>query len=50
MERINLTKQQLMLAREFFLELQEETKESEEESIDEQGSQLSLKRDKKIKR
>ena len=49
MERLNLTKQQLILARKFFLELQEETKESEE-TIDEQGPQLSLKRNKKIKR
>lgn len=38
------------LARKFFLELQEETKESEEETIDEQGPKLSLKKDKKIKR
>lgn len=50
MERLNLTKQQLILARKFFLELQEQTKESEESAIDEQGPQLSLKRDKKIKR
>ena len=47
MERLNLTKQQLILARKFFLELQEETKESEEATIDEQGPQLSLKRGKR---
>ncbi len=47
MERLNLTKQQLILARKFFLELQEETKESKEETIDEQGPQLSLKRGKR---
>lgn len=45
-ERLNLTKQQLILARKFFLELQEETKESEEAIIDEKGPQLSLKRGK----
>lgn len=50
MERLNLTKQQLILARKFFLELQEETKESAEETIDEQGPKLSLKSDKKVKR
>ena len=47
MERLNLTKQQLILARKFFLELQEETKKSEESTIDEQGPQLSLKRGKR---
>lgn len=47
MERLNLTKQQLILARKFFLELQEETKKSEESTIDEQGLQLSLKRGKR---
>ena len=47
MERLNLTKQQLILARKFFLELQEETKETEEATIDEQGPQLSLKRGKR---
>ena len=46
-ERLNLTKQQLILARKFFLELQEETKKSEESTIDEQGPQLSLKRGKR---
>ena len=46
-ERLNLTKQQLILARKFFLELQEETKKSEESNIDEQGPQLSLKRGKR---
>ena len=50
MERLNLKKQQLILARKFFLELQGETKELEEETIDEQGPKLSLKKDKKIKR
>lgn len=40
MERLNLTKQQLILARKFFLELQEEIDES---VVKEQGSQLSLK-------
>ena len=46
-ERPNLTKQQLILARKFFLELKEETKEQEESTIDEQGPQLSLKRGKR---
>ena len=46
-ERLNLTKQLLILARKFFLELQEETKKSEESTIDEQGPQLSLKRGKR---
>lgn len=45
-ERLNLTKQQLILARKFFLQLQEETKESEEATLDEKGPQLSLKRGK----
>lgn len=45
-ERFNLTKQQLILARKFFLELQEEIKESEEAIIDEKGPQHSLKRGK----
>ncbi len=44
MERLNLTKQQLILARKFFLELQEESKET---TIEETGSQLSLKRGKR---
>lgn len=47
MERLNLTKQQLILAKKFFLESQEETKESEGVTIDEQGQQLSLRRDKR---
>lgn len=47
MERLNLTKQQLILAKKFFLELQEETKKSEELTIDKQGQQLSLKRGKR---
>lgn len=42
-ERLNLTKQQLILARKFFLELQEETKKSEESTIDKHCPQLSLK-------
>lgn len=46
-ERINLTKQQLILARKFFLELQEKTNELEKSTIDEQSTQLSLKRGKK---
>ena len=44
MERLNLTKQQLILARKFFLELQEEPKESEESTIDERNPQIFLKR------
>lgn len=46
-ERLNLTKQQLILARKFFLELQEETKKSEESTIDKHCPQLSLKRGKR---
>ena len=42
-EQLNLTKQQLILARKFFLELQEEKKESEGESTFESGPQLTLK-------
>ena len=44
-ERLYLTKQQLILARKFFLELQEETKKTEEATIDEKGLQLSLKKE-----
>ena len=42
-EQLNLTKQQLIIARKFFLELQEEKKESEGESTFESGPQLTLK-------
>lgn len=45
MERLNLTKQQLILARKFFLDLQEETKEIKEPTIDEEGPKLSLKKE-----
>lgn len=45
-ERLSLTKQQLIIARKFFLELQEKSKELEETTIVEQGPQLSLKRGK----
>lgn len=43
-EPLNLTKQQLILARKFFLELQDESKEL---TNDEKGPQLSLKRGKR---
>lgn len=43
MKRLNLTKQQLILARKFFLELQRE-KEVGEIDLDEQSLQLCLKR------
>lgn len=46
-EQLNLTKQQLILARKFFLELQEEKKEPEGESTFESGPQLSLKIEKR---
>ena len=42
---LNLTKQQLILARKFFLDLQEETKEIKEPTIDEEGPKLSLKKE-----
>lgn len=45
-ERLILTKQQLILARKFFLELQDETKELENSTIEEKGLQLFLNRGK----
>ena len=45
-EKLNLTKQQLLLARKLFLESQDEQKELEESPIDEKGQKLSLKRGK----
>jgi len=47
MERLNLTKQQLILARKFFLELQEETKENTEFSENAIGSRLVKTKDNK---
>ena len=47
MDNLNLTKQQLILSRKFFLELQEESKETEKSTTDEHGPQLSLKRGKR---
>lgn len=46
MQRLNLTKQQLILARKFFLELQEEIKATGESTVDDHDTQLSLKRGK----
>lgn len=46
MQRLNLTKQQLILARKFFLELQEETKTTGKSTVDEHDTQLYLKRGK----
>ena len=44
MERLNLTKQQLILARKFFLELQDETKKADDLNSEEKSHQLSLKK------